>query len=84
MLQKDLILRLETAIKSPPVDIGVGSQYHRTLFTADQLREKCKNKGLNHLYTLYTDKYELNDEFYYLSIDEGSEGEERENEKNGY
>ena len=33
-----LLARLESAVRSPPVDIGIGSKYHRSCYTTDKLR----------------------------------------------
>lgn len=49
--------RLEDAVKSPPVDISVGSEYHRKSFTVEKLQEMCKKKGLNYHMTLGDDLY---------------------------
>ena len=55
--KQDLLNRLEEAVRAPPVDISVGSQHHQDSFSAEQLRNMCKAKFLNHLHTSRGDLY---------------------------
>ena len=76
--KEELLLRLENAAQAPPIDITVGSIWHRNQFTAVQLKQMCKEKGLDYL---IKDGNDLYLEYFHQPVRDGSSNKTAQEKK---